>query len=111
MTKCCASLVNGMDKRVSIQAVTQTSDGQGGFTESWTTSATVWASIEPLKGWERMQAMQVQTPVTHKLVMRYRSGVSTGMRILYKARVFAIKEVINEMEQDRFLIIKAIEQQ
>jgi SPP1 family predicted phage head-tail adaptor len=98
-----------MKFRVTIQSETQSSDGQGGFTSSWVDGDTVWASIEPLKGWERMQAQQMQTPVTHKLVMRYRSDVTTETRLKYGSRLFQVKEVINQDENSRFLIIKAIE--
>jgi hypothetical protein len=52
-----------LDKRVAIQSATQSTDGQGGFTETWTTDATVWAWIRPVKGFEKFQAMQTQTPV------------------------------------------------
>jgi len=100
-----------LNRRVELQAVTQTPDGQGGFTEAWVTAATLWAAIDPVKGYERYQAHQVQTPVSHKVTIRYRSGVTTKKRFLFGSRVFEIKEVLNQNEANEFLVIRALEQQ
>jgi SPP1 family predicted phage head-tail adaptor len=109
MPSCGSNVVSQMNKRVTIQTETQISDGQGGQTASWVSGATVWAKIEPVKAWERMQAMQLQAPVTHKIIIRYRSDVTSRSRFLYGSRVLDIVEVINPMEANQFLEIKAIE--
>lgn len=106
---CTKYLPAKLDKRVSIQSKTLATDDQGGGTETWATDATVWASIEPLTGRELMQAMQLETPITHKVRMRYRSGVTTVRRLLYGSRVFNIVQVINELEQNNWLDIRAVE--
>lgn len=98
-----------MRDRITIQTMTAVSDGQGGQTETWADGDTVSASVTPLKAYEKFQAMQMQTPITHKIVMRYRSDVSTASRFKYGTRIFWAKEVINQEERNRFLIIKAIE--
>jgi SPP1 family predicted phage head-tail adaptor len=107
---CGSYLPAQMNRRVSIQSATDVSDGQGGQTASWATDATVYAAIEPLKGYEKYQAMQVQTPVSHKVTIRYRAGVTTSQRLLYGSRIFGIKEVINVNEDGNFLELKCIEQ-
>lgn len=107
----CTYLPGTFRFRMTIQTVSQSPDGQGGFTESWVDGSDVWASLEPLKGWERMQAMQMQTPVTHKIVMRYRTDIDTSARLKYGTRIFNIKEMLNIQENNRFLQIKALEQQ
>lgn len=111
MASCCDFKPSAMKHRVKLQSVSQATDGQGGFTETWADEAIIWAAIEPIKGYERYQAQQVQTPVTHKLTIRYRSGVTTKKRFLYGSRVFTIKEVLNENEDKRYLLIRALEQQ
>jgi SPP1 family predicted phage head-tail adaptor len=98
-----------LNKRVTIQNVSRVSDGQGGFTETWTDSATVWAGIEPVKSYERFQAMQQAVPVSHKITMRYNAVVDETSRMRYGNRLFEVKEVINVDEADRFLQIRAIE--
>jgi SPP1 family predicted phage head-tail adaptor len=94
---------------VTIQNVTRVQDGQGGYTESWSDVATVWCSIEPVKAWERYQAAQLATPVSHKVVMRYTSAVTSASRLKFGDRYLGVKEVINRDEQSRFLDIKCIE--
>ena len=112
MGKACGTFIPAkMKHRVSLQSLSQVSDSQGGFTETWATDAELWAAIDPIKGYERYQAQQVQTPVTHKITIRYRSDVTTKKRFLYGSRVFAIKEVLNENEDNRYLLIRALEQQ
>ena len=100
-----------LNKRVAVQAASTASDGQGGSTESWATETTISAAIEPLKAWEKYQAMQFQTPVTHKVTIRYLSGLTAKKRLLYGTRVLAIKEVIDVNEQHAFMELKVIEQQ
>jgi SPP1 family predicted phage head-tail adaptor len=107
---CKQNPVGRMKHRVEIQSVSRSSDGQGGFTESWSTDTTVWASLEPLKGFEKFQGGQTQTPLTHLVTMRYRTGVTTKNRIAYGDRVFDIKEAINVDEDNVFLALKCIEQ-
>jgi SPP1 family predicted phage head-tail adaptor len=103
------ALIAAMRKRVTIQNSTTLSDGQGGFTETWVDGAVVWASLEPAKGYERFQAMQMQTPITHKIVMRYRTDVTTATRLKYENRIFWIQECLNVEERKRFLQITAVE--
>lgn len=106
MGKCCAVTLN---KRVTIQNVTRLEDGQGGFTETWTDAGTVWASLEPYKGWERYQANQVATPITHRIVMRYTSILTTESHLVYGDRYFGVKEALKRNEEKRFLDIRAVE--
>jgi len=106
---CCASLAASLRHQVTIQTVSRTEDGQGGFTETWTNGESVWASIETLKAYQRFQAMQMQTPMTHKLVVRYRRDLSTLNRLLFGDRVFTVKEVINVDMKNRFLELKVEE--
>jgi SPP1 family predicted phage head-tail adaptor len=89
--------------RVTLQQPAETPDGGGGFTLAWTDVATVWAAIEPLKGAERLHAQQLQSPVTHRVTMRYRSGVTPTMRLLFEARTLNIRAVIDPQERNRTL--------
>jgi SPP1 family predicted phage head-tail adaptor len=98
-----------MDKRVLLQGPSYSSDGQGGSQETWNDISQVWAQIQPLNGYEKMQAMMIQSPITHKVMMRYRSDVTTALRLLYQDRVFDIKEVINVDEAKAFLQLRCVE--
>lgn len=98
-----------MDKFISIEQVTRDSDGMGGFDDTWSQFATAWCIIKPMSSYERFQANQMETPTTHKITMRYMAGVTTAMRIIYESRVFEIKGIVNENEDDIYLKINALE--
>lgn len=89
--------------RVTLQSAADTADGGGGFTTTWSDVATVWAAIEPLAARERLFAQQLENPVTHRVTIRYRAGVTATMRLKFGARVFNIRGVINAGERDRTL--------
>ncbi len=76
-------------KRVEIQQPVDVDDGQGG-TESrvWTHFANAWARIRGITVAERLSlADGEQSGATTRIVMRYRSGIKSTFRILYRDRV------------------------
>ncbi len=92
--------------RLSIQAERAASDGGGGLTDPWAdpvTVATVWGKIEPLTGGERLHALQIQDRLSHRIVIRHRSGITAAMRVVFGARAFNIRAVIDADERGRFL--------
>ncbi len=109
MSKVCSLGCVKLDRRITLQSIARTSDSQGGYTEVWSDIASVWAQIKPVKGYEKFQAMQNETPVSHDIIIRYRSGVTTKNRFTYDSRTFHIKEVLNVDEAGVYLKIKAIE--
>lgn len=77
---------------------------------SWADVATIWASIEPLTGRELAWAeVALVGDVTHKVTIRYFSGVNAKMRFAYldphtnKLRYFNIEFVRNPEERNRRL--------
>lgn len=111
MAKPCVSYVVGkMDKRMDLLAITRTPDGQGGFTESWAAESALWASLEPASGYSKFQAQQMQNPISHSAICRYRSDVTPAKRLSYSGRTFIIKEVLNMHEANSFLKMRLLEQ-
>jgi len=70
-----------LDKRVAIEQNTPTTNDIGETVASWSTLATVWASIEPLTGREVLQAQQVQAESTVRIRIRYYSGLTAAHRL------------------------------
>lgn len=85
---------------VQIQAVTLTDDGLGSPTESWATvpGGTVRAEIWSLRGEERMAGERLEARVTHRVRMRYFSGLTSSHRLLFGSRVFRIL-FVNDVSQ------------
>jgi SPP1 family predicted phage head-tail adaptor len=103
-------MIGELRHRVTIQNATEASDGAGGFTATWSDVATVWAKVEPLRGYEAKEAMQLEAPTIHRIFMRYRSDVRANTsRLVFDGRNLDIKEVRNLTERGRWLEILAEE--
>jgi SPP1 family predicted phage head-tail adaptor len=76
-------------------------NGYGERITTWSTVAIVWAAVEPLRGREFFDAEQVQAEISHRVIMRYRSGRESTMRLLHKERVLHIGTIIDVDERHR----------
>lgn len=82
--------IGRLDKRITIQSSQETRIPGGKIEEVWTELVTVWASIEPLRGREFFAAAAVNAEETIRIRIRYRQGITSGMRIVYGLRTFLI---------------------
>lgn len=96
---------------LALQAATPAPDGLGGHTESWTEIATVFARIEPLSATSFYGPDQTVEAVTHRITIRWRSGVSAGMRFARQGRNFDIVTVHDPDDSGRYLVCRASEAQ
>ena len=85
--------------RITIQEPVTARNSYGEAITTWTAVATVWASVEPLSGREFFAAEHVQSEVTHRVRMRWQSGITPDMRVLFDGRVLTIDAVINYGER------------
>lgn len=90
-------------KRIAIQSETSVSDNAGGYTLGWATSFTLWADITPVTGHSLYVYGHIESHVTHRITVRYQSGITADMRVLYNGRVFAIHAVVNDDESNHWL--------
>ena len=95
--------------RVEIQSVTDSASAFGDVSQSWSTVTTVWASIEPLKAREAFEAQQTKTRVSHRVEIRYISGVTTKHRLVYGSRTLNINSVLNPGERNERLVLVCTE--
>jgi SPP1 family predicted phage head-tail adaptor len=105
--------VGRLDRRVTIQALTETSDGTGGQDRAWSDIATVYASIEPGSGREFMAAQQVQPELSHIVRIHFRTGLTSKHKLKYApngvARSFSIHAVIDPHEENEQLVLLCAE--
>ena len=83
--------------RVTFQRSTETANDFGEPVQTWADLCTSWALVQPMKGAERLSAMQVQAEVDHRIVTRNRNELADlgpKDRALYGGQVFDIKSVI-----------------
>ena len=95
--------------RVALQSVGSSYDDYGDLSNSWSTDATVWASVDPVSGRERDIAGELTGVVTHVIKMPYRSGSTATNRIVFDGRTFEIESVRNWHERGIFLEVLAKE--
>lgn len=96
-------------QRLYVQQENPVADTGGGSSIGWTTINTVWASIEPITGWERLQANKLTGSISHRIRMRYDNTITPSMRFLLGSRVFNIRAVMNVEERNKTLEIIAEE--
>ncbi len=101
------------NRPIIIQKLTDTRDAMGGAVRTWSTYIKTMAHIEPWKGNERPLAQQLYTNNTSKFLIRYRpsQNIDASMRILYKTRIYNIRNIIQPAEAHTTLQILAEEQQ
>jgi hypothetical protein len=59
-----------------------------------TTFATVWASVQGVSAREYLQAGQQQVEISHKVKMRYLTGLSAQMRLSWRSRTLEIISIL-----------------
>ena len=97
--------------RVIIQNPTRAGDAMGQAIATWTTHATVWASIQPLKGREFFDAQKVSSEVSAKIITRYVSGVSPKCQIVHGTSTYrVIGAIINTGMRNKTLQFMVIQQ-
>lgn len=103
---------------VTLQRKTGATNTTGEETDTWTTLATVWASVEPFidsrrGGTEEMQASQLIAISWTRIRMRYSASFSIGPRdrVSWNGRVFDIVNVNNREERNAELELICKERQ
>ncbi|MCB0190645.1 MAG: phage head closure protein [Anaerolineae bacterium] len=91
--------------RVVIQQNTPTRDTDGAELESWSTVATVWAAVIPLSGREQFINAEDQTVAlsSTRIEMRYRSGLTTRMRVTWSGHTYDIQRIVEVNTRQREL--------
>ena len=84
--------------RIVLQRFEETKDASGAWVEAWVNVATVWASVEPLRGQEYFAAQSLQvSQTTVRIRIRYRPGVDAAMRVLYGGKTYVVDSVIEPL--------------
>ncbi|ODT08277.1 MAG: phage head-tail adapter protein [Mesorhizobium sp. SCN 65-20] len=84
-------------------------DAFGGHSESWVERATVFARVEPILAQSVFGADQTIETVTHRVTVRWRDGLKSGMRFRRDQRVLDIITVHDPDEMRRYLVCRTRE--
>ncbi|WP_300747492.1 phage head closure protein [Pseudomonas sp.] len=81
--------------RVELQRPLFTQDPvTGEMTPTWLEVARLYASIEPLSARDFLAASAAQSKVSARVVIRYRAGVDSTMRIIHRDKIYNIEGVL-----------------
>jgi len=97
-------------ERVTIQQSSVSADGLGASDGpvSWAaiaTTPTVWARIAPLRGSERTEAMRLESVVSHEVTIRYRTDLTTAMRLSWGSTLLAIKAIYHDEKRRHTMLL------
>lgn len=81
--------------RVTIQRIQEAQDAGGYEQQTPKDVATVWASVMAVSGNEYKRGIQVEAGITTIVEMRYRAGVTPGMRIKHDDRLLNIERAVD----------------
>ena len=96
-------------QELTLEAATLAPDGAGGHAETWAEVATLFARVEPVSAASRFGADQTLERVTHRVTMRWRGDVASGMRLRRLSRLLQLVTVHDPDETGRYLVCQARE--
>lgn len=94
--------------RVELQRKTPQLDSlgrQSRAADNWTTTDKVWAEVLELSGKQAELAKQQAADASYSVTIRYRAGLDTTMRLLFRDRVLEIKAVLDSAGDQRQLVL------
>ena len=87
--------------RVNIQQQVTTQDSYGEAVNTWTDIySSISASIEPISGKEFFSGEKYNMEISHKIRIRYKSGIYPKQRVKFGSRYFDIETIINWQERN-----------
>ncbi len=106
--------IGRLDRRISIESLSDAEDIYGQDTGDWSLFCRVWANIKTVNTRERVQGMAMTGNITHTIAIRYRTGLAdpkmvAAMRVKYKNRIFNIEGCRDHEESHRYLILDCVE--
>jgi SPP1 family predicted phage head-tail adaptor len=84
-------------ERVTVQIATGATNTLGETVMTWNDSTAVWASVQGVGSRELLTFGQTNVEVSHRVRMRYLSGLTQNMRLAWRGRTL---EIISLLEHD-----------
>ncbi len=95
--------IGKLRQRVQIQTYSEIQDATFKTLKTFTTIATVFAEIKPVKGYVTFDTKQIDQTVTHKVTIRYQPYITSENWLYMNSRRFRIRSVRNIDERNRYL--------
>lgn len=97
---------------LTFESLVEEMDSDGARVEVWApafdTGSTMPAEVAPLSGRELTAAAATQSRVTHRILIRYRDGITAKLRAVERETVYNIEAVISDQKSGlRYLTLLA----
>lgn len=86
-----------MNRKCQLQSPSQSVDELGQPIPGWTDVATLWADIRMKSGLESIKAGAPVSVVQASIRVRYRAGITAGMRVVHNLTAYEIKAVLPDV--------------
>lgn len=86
-----------LNRRCVIQQPILTQDALGQPIPGWTDVATVWADVRLKSGLEAIKAGAPVSTVQASIRIRYKAGITAGMRVVHNLQAFNIVAVMPDI--------------
>lgn len=95
-----------LDTKITIQALTTTTDGMGSTVESWSTvsGAPTWAEYLPMRGTEKILAAQISEKEQFKLKIRRYSALTRTHRVVMNSNNYEIIDIEDGKRNDYMVL-------
>ena len=94
-----------LDRRITIQNFSETTDNFGQEVKSFSTLASVWANVVEKVGSEGEDGEMIAATKKVEFVIRYRTDVNEEMRISYNSNTYKIQAIQSADARKAFLKI------
>jgi SPP1 family predicted phage head-tail adaptor len=94
-----------MTRRVELYAPTKTSDGEGGYTTTFTLQETVWGDFRPAKSTRTLLESELTFYQDAKVYLRYGTNISDTYQVKVEGKTYTINSINDVDNQHRFLEI------
>ena len=100
-----AIMAGKLRHRVTLQSKSVTRSASGAEVVTWSDEATVWCAVEPQRGREYLDGLQIHDEQIAAMTIRYYSGVVPEWRATWNSRTYDIVEVRNWDERNREMLL------
>jgi SPP1 family predicted phage head-tail adaptor len=81
-------------ERVTVQQASESRNRLGEAISDWATFDEVWASVNGVSAREYLLAGQQQVDISHRVKMRYLTGLTSKMRLSWRGRTLEIISIL-----------------
>lgn len=95
-----------LNNLVTLQRMQQQDPGPGEYEQAaqgWTNVASLWADIRFQNGLETVKGGAETSIARASIRIRYRDGITAGMRILHGVMAYNIKAVLPDVDKKRHI--------